>query len=41
MGKNRMKEYRISRGITMSKLSEKTGISVRIYMSFRKRKRRY
>ncbi len=37
MNENRIKEYRISKGITLSELSMKTGISARIYMSFRKR----
>lgn len=37
MSENRIKEYRIGKGITLTELSERTGISVRIYMSFRKR----
>ena len=37
MSENRIKEYRISKGITLTELSERTGISARIYMSFRKR----
>ena len=37
MSENRIKEYRISKGITISELSIRTGISARIYMSFRKR----
>lgn len=37
MSENRIKEYRTNKGITMNELSKKTGISIRIYMSFRKR----
>ena len=37
MSKNKIKELRTSKGITMAQLSEKTGISIRIYMSFRER----
>ena len=37
MSENRIKEYRISKGITLSELSSRTGISARIFMSFRKR----
>ena len=37
MNENRIKEFRISKGITLNQLSLKTGISARIHMSFRKR----
>ncbi len=37
MSENRIKEFRINKGITLNELSLRTGISARIYMSFRKR----
>lgn len=40
MSENRMKEYRIIKGITLSELSLRTGISARIFMSFRKRNKK-
>lgn len=36
MNENRIKEYRIKKNLSMMQLSRITGISKRIYMSFRK-----
>ena len=37
---NKMKEYRKERNITLKELSYMTGISVRIFVSFRKRNKK-
>lgn len=37
---NRIKEYRRKLGISIAELSRRTGISERIYMSFRKRNKK-
>jgi len=37
MNRNKIKEARISKGISITELSRKTGVSSRVHMSFRKR----